>query len=262
MRRAMSRLRERLKAALAAPLLALGLGLGLAPAAHAMGAPDCAPEDLAPVEAWLQQHPWHVGATRPDAQVAAACRLWPHDKRLLIVAVAYAQDQERDRNLVVALVDTGPMAVAAAFQGVLLEDETWSLDVAGLRIDTAPWDLAPGVRAFGVDVLSPALDAPVRHGITGTRSLFVQEGDQLRMVLDGFVLTTAGRSAKGATSAKVSLSAHRSHGYADLLVTRKAEPPSTTTADKATLVYDGARYDGAPGFVAHQVAPQGAARRP
>ena len=87
-------------------LLAVALAsLAFASAAHAMGAPDCAPEELASVDAWLGKHPWKVGATTPDALVAAACKLWPFDKSALIVAAAYAQDQEQGKNLVVALVD-------------------------------------------------------------------------------------------------------------------------------------------------------------
>jgi len=238
--------------------------LGLASTAHAMGAPDCSPEDLAPVDAWLAQHPWRLGATVPDAMVAAACRPWPFDKRLLIVAAAYAQDKEQDKNLVVALVDTQAMAVRSAFQGQVLEDETWSVTQASLRIDTAPYDLAPGVRAFGIDVNSDALDAPVRGGITATRSLFVPDGARLRLVLDGFVLTTSRRTAAGSvetTSARIAIAAHRTHEFADLQVTRKIESGAAVRQERATFTYDGSRYDGDAGYRVHQIAPDAEARR-
>ena len=238
--------------------------LGVASTAHAMGAPDCAPEDLAPVDAWLAKHPWRIGATSPDARVAAACRLWPFDKRVLIVAAAYAQDKEQDKNLVVALVDTQAMAVHSAFQGVVLEDETWSVTQASLHIDTAPYDLAPGVRAIGVDVTSDALDAPVRGGITATRSLFVPDGARLRLVLDGFVLTTSKKTAAGATettSAKMAIGAHRTHEFADLQVTRKTGSGAAVRQERTTFTYDGARYDGDAGYRVHQLAAQDAAPR-
>ena len=78
-----------------AALVVAAIAALLAPAAHAMGnAQDCQPEDLAPVDAWLAKHPWRIGATTPDALVASACKLWPFDKRLLIVTAAYAQDKE------------------------------------------------------------------------------------------------------------------------------------------------------------------------
>ena len=237
--------------------------LGLASTARAMGAPDCAPEDLAAVDAWLAKHPWHAGATAPDALAATACKLWPFDKRLLIVAAAYAQDQEQDKNLVVALVDTQAMTLRAAFQGVVPEDETWSVTQASLRIDTAPYDLAPGVRAFGVDVTSDALEAPVRGGITATRSLFVPDGAHLRLVLDGFVLTTSRKAAGGAietTSAKIAIGSHRTHEFADLQVTRKSEA-GAAVQERATFTYDGSRYDGDAGYRIHQLAAQGEARQ-
>ena len=247
------------------PLVGAALALlGLASTAHAMGAPDCAPEDLAPVDAWLANHPWRAGATSPEAMVAAACKLWPFDKRVLIVAAAYAQDKEQDKNLVVALVDTQAMAVRAAFQGVVLEDETWSVTQGSLRIDTAPYDLAPGVRAIGVDVTSDALDAPVRGGITATRSLFVPDGARLRLVLDGFVLTTSKKAADGATettSAKMAIGSHRTHDFADLQVTRKTASGAAVRQEHATFTYDGSRYDGDAGYRIHQLAAQGEARQ-
>ncbi len=236
----------------------------LAPAAHAMGsAQDCQPEDLAPVDAWLATHPWRVGATTPDALVASACKLWPFDKRLLIVVAAYAQDKEQDKNLVVALVDTKTMSVRSAFRGALLEDETWSLAAGGLRIDTSPYDLAPGVRAIGVDVASDALDAPVRGGVTATRSLFVPEGAALRVVLDGLVLATHDKVRVDdirTTSATIAIDAHRSGGFADLRITRTTNATargSVATQDRTTLAYDGRRYRGASSDLVHQVAPEG-----
>lgn len=238
--------------------------LGVTSSAHAMGSPDCAPEDLAPVDAWLATHPWHVGATTPGALVAAACKPWPFDKTVLIVAAAYAQDKEQDKNLVVALVDTQGMAVRSAFQGVVLEDETWSVTQASLHIDTAPYDLAPGVRAIGVDVTSDALDAPVRDGITATRSLFVPDGTRLRVILDGFVLTTSKKTAAGTvetSSAKIAIDPHRTNGFADRRVTRTSSSAGTTRQDHATLVYDGSHYGVDARWRVHQIEPDGEARR-
>ena len=233
--------------------------LAFASSAHAMGAPDCAPEELATIDAWLAKHPWKAGATTPDALVAATCKLWPYDKHLLVVAAAYAQDKERDKNLVVALVDTSTMAVRSAFRGVLLEDPTWSVAQASLRIDTAPYDLAPGVRAIGVDVASDAVSGTVvRDGVTATRSLFVPDGATLRLVLDGFVLTTSRQPSAGpstASSAKIALDPHRTNGFADLRITRTTAAGGSARPEHTTLVYDGSRYGGGTSWVVHQVEP-------
>ena len=235
--------------------------LTVASSVHAMGAPDCAPEDLAPVQDWLSHHPWKHGAITPDAMVTAACKLWPYDKSMLIVAAAYAQDKEQDKNLVVALIEAKTMTIRATYQGVLLEDSTWSVVQGSLRLDTARYDLAPGVRAFGIDLSSDPVDnAVVRGGVTATRSLFVQQGTQLRLVLDGFVLTTSTKAADGVTktSSKMAIESHASHGLADMLVTRSIDPASGSPAkDHATLAFDGTRYaaSGA-GYVRHQVGDQ------
>jgi hypothetical protein len=231
--------------------------LALASAAHAMGGPDCAPEDLAPVEAWLVQHPWTAGAVTADARVAAACKPWPFDKRVVIVAAAWAQDKEQDKNLVVALVDTSAGAVRSAFRGVVREDATWSVGQGSLRIDTAPYDLAPGVRAIGIDVASaPVAGTLVRDGVTVARSLFVPDGAQLRLVLDGVVLTTWRKTAAAepaTSSARIALDAHRTNGFTDLRVTRTS---NTGRQERTTLVYDGTRYAAGTGWTRHEVEPQ------
>ncbi len=249
--------RSRLVAVLAA-------SLGLASSAHAMGGADCPPEDLAPVDAWLAQHPWSAGATTPGALVAAACKPWPSDKSMLIVAAAYAQDQDKGKNLVVALLDAKAMAVRSAFQGAVREDGTWSVAQGSLHIDTTPYDLAPGVRAIGVDVTSDAVAGTlVRDGVTATRSLFVADGPRLRLVLDGFVLATWRQDAgarPASSSATIALDPHRTNGFADLRITRTsttaAATTTTTTQDRTTLVYDGAHYAAGASWVRHEVEPR------
>jgi hypothetical protein len=257
----MSRMARRLAAA----TLSFAL-LVLVPAARAMGGQDCAPEALASVDGWLASHPWRAGATTADARVAAACRPWLFDRTVLIVAAAYAQDKEQDKNLVVALVDATAGAIRSAFQGVVVEDETWSVTQGSLRIDTAPYDLAPGVRAFGIDVSSPApARTAARAGVTSTRTLFVQDGPRLRLVLDGLVLTTWEKVTVDnivTTSATIAVAAHRTNDYADLLVTRTVGSTArggVARHDRTTLLYDGSHYGaGAPDYLMHQVAAEGA----
>lgn len=229
---------------------------------HAMGASDCAPEDLAPVQDWLTHHPWKAGSVAADAMVTAACKLWPYDKNVMIVAEAWAKDKERDKNLVVALIDTKTMTIKSTFQGTVVEDASWSVLPGSVRLDTARYDLAPGVRAFGIDILSdPVDDAVVRGGVTGTRTLFVQQGTHLRLILDGFVLTTSTKSAEGVTktSSKVALdTAHATRGFADLLVTRNVDPATSGIGrERTTLSFDGTRYaSSGPGWMRHQVGEQ------
>jgi len=245
--------RSRLAAVVAA-------SLGLASSARAMGGADCQPGDLVPVDAWLVQHPWPAGATAPGAMVAAACKPSPSDKTVLIVAAAYAQDQDKGKNLVVALVDTKAMTVRSAFQGAVREDGTWSVAQGSLRIDTAPYDLAPGVRAIGIDVASdPVAGTLVRDGVTATRSLFVADGPRLRLVLDGFVLATWRQDAGArpvSSSTNMAIDPHRTNGFADLRITRTSTTAAGTKQDRTTLVYDGAHYAAGASWVRHEVEPQ------
>ncbi|HEY9024164.1 MAG TPA: hypothetical protein VIP05_07670 [Burkholderiaceae bacterium] len=246
-------------------VVAIVASLACASAAHAMGAPDCQPEDLAPVDAWLAKQPWKAGATSPQAMVAAACRLWPFDRTALIVAAAYAQDKERDKNLVVALVDTKTMAVRSAFRGVAREDATWSVAQGSLHIDTAPYDLAPGVRAIGVDMTSDAVAGTlVREGVTATRSLFVPDGAHLRLVLDGLVLATWRQDAgspPATSSARIALDPHRTNGFADLRITRTSTAAGTLRQEHTTIVYDGSRYAAGTTWTRHEVEPESEAQR-
>jgi len=234
--------------------------LSLASSAQAMGGADCPPEDLAPVDAWLAQHPWPAGATAPGAMVAAACQPWPSDRTVLIVVAAYAQDQDKGKNLVVALVDTKAMTVRSAFQGAVREDGTWSVAQGSLHIDAASYDLAPGVRAIGVDVTSdPVAGTLVRDGVTAARSLFVADGPRLRLVLDGFVLATWRQDAgarPASSSAKIAVDPHRTNGFADLRITRTSTTAGGTKQDRTTLVYDGVHYVAGASWVRHEIEPQ------
>ena len=89
----------------------------LANSAWAVDDQECRPGDLAPVDAWLAEHPWKVGRTGPEVLVAANCKAWPFDPAVVIVAAAYGRgtigaDGEvddlhlGDKNFVVALVSS------------------------------------------------------------------------------------------------------------------------------------------------------------
>ena len=238
----------------------------LAPAAHAMGnAQDCQPEDLAPVDAWLARHPWRVGYTQSDAQVAAACKTSPVDQDLLLVAAAYAQDREWNKNVVVAIVDTKRNAVRAAWKGVVVEQAFLRVDPGSLRLDTSRYNLAAGVRAFGVDLTSSVVPTCGQGHPVWYRSLFVQDGDALRPVVNGLLIeslkavdgsTCQGKGTAAAVepataSATIALSPRATNGFADLVVTETLKPPRDTprTTARHELRYDGATYrrvDGAP----------------
>jgi hypothetical protein len=260
-------------------VLAVAL-LAAASAARAMGgAQECMPEDLVPVDAWIAAHPWHEGPVNPNGLVASACRQSSADKRLSIVAAAYDLAFDNQKSLVVALVDHDAGVVRAAYKGTVREDALLQVTQGGLRLDTAPYDLAPGVRAFGVDV-NPGVSAPpcAEAGGELTRVLFVRDGASLRPVLQRFVVSSW-RLAKGkpvcepsqaagsvieTTTWTIAIAPRATHGYADLVVTESIEgrvPGEKVRGGHYELHYDGTAYrrDGAAPDVP-LIAPEGPAR--
>ena len=131
--------------------------------------------------------------SRPETDngvIANICKRWPSDKSLLIVAFAYASEVEYQKHLVVSLVDTAKTKVVAVYKGVIGEDATLTIGAGSLRIDTARYDLAPSVRAFGLDFSTVYSQGCVEGGLGPTRTLFVREGKTIRPVLQGLYLST------------------------------------------------------------------------
>jgi len=167
--------------------------LGQASAARAAADPSrCSPAVLAALGHALKVAHFVPG---PDGDgddpagvvVASACRPQPDDPRATLAAVAWDAHAEDAKSLVVAVVDaTGaPLALA---QDEIGEDAATRVRDGSLRIDAAPYRLAPGVRAFGVDVAST--NGGCGEGGTGaTRTLYVLDGGTLRPVLQDLVMS-------------------------------------------------------------------------
>jgi hypothetical protein len=208
---------------------------------------DCAPDTLATVDAWLAKHPWKTGGTSAELRITAACKRSPVDRDVTIVVAAYARGED-DKNEIVALVDTRSYKVHATFTGVIAEDATTR--VGSFGIDTARYQLAPGVRAFGVDFHSQAYvsnAAEFRREVE--RTLFIQDGPRLRPVLERFALTTWNAIPDTGGSGELShwtiaVAPTRSHGLADLVVTRSTDPDLSATPlrTRAVLHFDGKSY--------------------
>jgi len=162
--------------------------------------------------------------------------------------------------VIVALVDLDAGLVRAAFKGTVAEDPWMQVSQGSLRVDTAPYDLAPGVRAFGVDVTSTADRVScVDAGLGAVRTLFVHEGQALRPVLGLFGVSawafthgnpvcepdTAAASRLETTWATIAIAPHATHGFADLVVTESIEgrePGRKLRGERYELHYDGTTY--------------------
>lgn len=199
----------------------------------------------------------------PDATAmvaAAACRAAPaiHGR---LVAAAYRSGRQDELLLVIALID-GAGQVGPSFRGTLDSDPGVKIVSGSLWLDTAAYDLAPGVRAFGLDITTGAPRGCAAAGSGARRSLFVSQGRLIRPVLQDlpmseWALIQRGRSACTDSSAPeltitenftatLGLAPTSTRGYRDLVVTGAASRddghPDERPALRSVLRWDGRVY--------------------
>jgi hypothetical protein len=133
--------------------------------------------------------------------LAATCKAWP-GRGSKIVAAAYDTDVEHEKRLLVGLIDQASGKVLAGYSRIIQEDATMTVGAASLRIDTGRYDLAPGVRAFGVDLSSALSQGCGEGGFGPVRTLFIRDGNAVRPVLEDFYLSTW-RFVKGGPSCAI-----------------------------------------------------------
>lgn len=176
----------------------------------------------------------------PDASAviaASACRAAPN-LHARLVAVAWRSGHLDDLQLVIAAIDSTTGQVGANFKAELETDPAVKLVSGSLWLDTAAYDLAPGVHAFGLDVTSGLARGCAGAGSGARRSLFVSQGRFIRPVLQDlpmseWALIQRGRSACTDSSAPdltitedfaatLALAPTATRGYRDLVVTGAA----------------------------------------
>jgi hypothetical protein len=187
--------------------------------------------------------------------VAASCKLWPYDGKTILSAFAFRTKDEEVKTLVVAMLDARSGRVVASYETGVGEDGLVQFGDESLSIDTAPYQLAPDARAFGVRFRSAAhgpswADAGWEDELT----LFVRTGDALRPVLRGLAMSSwhdvdeDRRDAdRRIDRAELSLALARtsSHGFVDLTVSARIARVAGTgkpRTEQSTLRYDGNVY--------------------
>jgi len=206
--------------------------------------------------------------------VSRACRIWPFDPAMELAAVVYptsrdARMGERTLRLVVAVLDAGDARVLSTYETGLDEDAGFVLPEDGLLLDTARYDLARGVRAFGVVVrnAAPGPSCPDRRA-NDNLTLLVRDGTQLRPVLTSaldFWARVEGEPCSWARGQRlvteearftIAVEPGSYNGFADLRVQAQVTRMETVTGsdredtvqrrDSRVLRYDGAAYDTRP----------------
>ena len=194
--------------------------------------------------------------------VAAACKVNPVNHSQTFIAVAYDAGEEYEKNLIIAMVDS-THKVVADYQGHIDEDAVTQMDSGSLWIDTAAYVLAPGVRAFGLDVTSGYTPNCGDGGTGAERSLYVQSRKHIRPVLEGltmsswqFIKRRQDRCNSQAAPDSPSVIEHSiltlsvgegsSHGYRDLRVDVTSRRDGGKSPNKParhyTMHYDGKKY--------------------
>ncbi|NHZ93273.1 hypothetical protein F2P45_30315 [Massilia sp. CCM 8733] len=163
---------------------------------------------------------------------------------------------EYQKKLLIGLVDEERGKVVSSLSTVFDEDALTEIGYKSLRLDTARYKLAPGVRAFGFDLIGRNRHYCPDGGLGPTRYLYVREGKKIRQIMAEFAVSRwayigEDESSCGKIEAparpveneerSLSVAASRTNGYADLLVTSTTSVDGKKGVVRTTRIV---RYDG------------------
>jgi hypothetical protein len=215
----------------------------------------CSEQDLELAATFLKESGKRKAGEDEQAAIANACKAWPGKEPHTIGVFVYEGEQNRKR-LLVALLDRAQYKVVASYWTIAEEDAIMRY-VDGIRIDTARYQLQPGLRAFGVDIntYTPRYS---EGGYGPMRTLYVREGSAIRPVLSdmpvsrwsymGEMQWEPGKDGEISPEPDIerfdytiSIAGTRTKGFADLIVTRTSNQQDTKPATQL-LRYDGKLY--------------------
>lgn len=249
-------------------VVGLWAALAACPAVAQSAAATCGAGDVAAVAAIATSGVvGGAAATVPvERAVAQTCKPWPNDAAIRLAAIAFAGDAqtvpgERDIELRVAMLDAASGKVLAFYAQDMGEDAAFELAADSLRLDTARYDLAKGVRAIGVVVHSAARGPSCPDFYSNQAlTLLVREGRSLRPVLQRDLYAwqrvkgepcSVGKGDVITEVANLNLSmAPQGHaGYADIVLTANVSTVesvagSDTDTERSRRVRQVLRYNG------------------
>ena len=199
--------------------------------------------------------------TAPGYIVASACKSWPNKPHLLIAVVAFDEQKEDINQLAIALIDTRAGRVVNNLVKSITSDGFYA--PGGVFIDTARYQLAKDVRAFGVVINNSQPPPSSPNSIAdGELTLYVTSGTSLDELfslprfqyqsIEGAVsVMYSGAIWKSAEYITLSLGTRKSNGLIDLVAraqvsetVNEAEGLKTRKerVESHTLRFDGMRY--------------------
>ena len=218
----------------------------------------------------------HDFETNAGVIVSAACKAAPQDPNITLAAVGYSaadkktlqstanqeSDTDNEKELIVAMLDNTSKHILSIYKSTMYEDAVVEVYRDSLRLDTAAYQLAPKVRAFGLRFDSGARgascpDAWQRDDL----QLFVRNGAKLRPVFAAPMsqsLAKKGCANAGASmetlveeaSLTIKVLKSKTNGYADLMLsalisTDGSDPVAQTIKPRVeheVMHYDGEKY--------------------
>lgn len=171
-----------------------------------------------------------------------ACRIWPYDESITLSAFLIGSSHAGGNpELYIGMVDNKKNQLLARYNEALGNPFAPVIDADKdhLRIDTARYDLAPGVRAFGIDVFKGDQDDPYcgAETIGHTRHLYVKRGNEIGELFSQGLTMSYRTRIKGNANCRdgkptttqgvvfedikltITMSKNTSDGYADLIIT-------------------------------------------
>lgn len=201
-----------------------------------------------------------IGRDKIKDILAHSCRLSPGGDHLIATAAYQPHDYKESDNLpfLVVLLKDNHRPVAK-YLGEIVVDATVYVQARSLEIDTGRYNLAPGVRAFGLRLRATRTPKCAEATTDRNLTLFIQEGHRLRPVL-GPTPTYYSVARDGAFCTPdvivddwnmlLSINDHQSNGFRDIAARFKS---STAKDIGCTFKYSAKskRYHANECYVAH-----------
>lgn len=194
----------------------------------------------------------------------AVCKVNPGDSSQVLAALPFAvnvtEDGDGDYRLEVLVADAASgKVIAHSYQDATIESN--AIRFTNLRLDTARYQLAPGLRAFGVRI-SYEGSSRVNPYSSETLSLYLHDGAQLRQIMNTLEVSLSGGEWDGMctgdfnqTERTLAVGKSGKAGFASLRITEKStgrhnvvkgdgceETQSNSATATFMLDYDGSRY--------------------
>lgn len=201
-----------------------------------------------------------------DGKSLSRCRVWPaFNDQAISVKSTFLPDSADDKDvgtfdLDLSIVNSSAKTIASYHKPGAYNSD--AVNLRDLKIDTARYNVAPGLRAFGLRSMFGHSSHAIPYEKTDL-ALYVREGSQLRPVLEGLVIykdngewmsNCEGEGQKVRRTLEIGKTSH--NGFSDLIITSNRSALKTYKSGKEcvskttdlgktqiTLSYDGKQYN-------------------